>query len=526
VPPVAGPLAGAAAFLDSAAAVLSRIVDWLAARALTPTSLAGAGLALGICAAAWLTAGTTAGNLYGVLAMCLGYLALLAARSLAARMLAGGAVLDGDRQVWVTRLAARAFDGLVVAGLAIDAATQGWAGMWQLGVSVLALVSVRETMTACSPASRPADGGPGRGQPQDQSQGLARRALLDVATMPAGGRVLLIAVVTPAWGARVALVGLLDWAIIAIGLGIIGGTVAWRRGRPAPAPVRRRTEAQPTSLAVLLQPSRPVEPDPSPAATAGREPISVLRMELATPPAPPDSGYPVGEPAPFDNDGFDEDEFATDPHGLPVTEDTPQPDDTQPDDTGPRPPVGVIVRCRDDGPGSRWFGRLVRGQLIPLPPALLALAAVAMLAHLGLRDLLPGLLILAPPIVMLVAAPGSSHRHDGRLDWLVPAVLLGAQFTYIAALGFAARVPAAVTLLLCAAIGVWYADLGSPWSPHPARLKRGGRLGWETRMLVCGLGAAVGLAMVAYLAVTAYLAVLICWKLTTGYAGYREVDTR
>ncbi len=83
---------------------------------------------------------------------------------------------------------------------------------------------------------------------------------------------------------------------------------------------------------------------------------------------------------------------------------------------------------------ARWFGRLVRGQLMPLPPALLALAAVAMLAHLGLRDL-PGLLILAPAIIMLVAAPGASHDHGGRFDWLVPAVLQGAQYVYIAALG-------------------------------------------------------------------------------------------
>jgi hypothetical protein len=133
----------------------------------------------------------------------------------------------------------------------------------------------------------------------------------------------------------------------------------------------------------------------------------------------------------------------------------------------------AVLRHRDDGALARWFGSLVRGQLMPLPAALLALAAVAMLAHLGLRDL-PGLLILAPALVMLVAAPGASHRHDGRFDWLVPAVLQGAQYVYIGALGFAAGVPAAITFLLCAAVALHYADLGSAGSPILLAVRRAG----------------------------------------------------
>ncbi len=58
--------------------------------------------------------------------------------------------------------------------------------------------------------------------------------------MPAGGRVLVIAVVAPLWGARAVLVGLLDWAIIAIGIGIVLGSrtggPAGGRARPAPIP--------------------------------------------------------------------------------------------------------------------------------------------------------------------------------------------------------------------------------------------------------------------------------------------------
>ena len=141
---------------------------------------------------------------------------------------------------------------------------------------------------------------------------------------------------------------------------------------------------------------------------------------------------------------------------------------------------------------SRWVGGLVRGQLIPLPPALVALAAVAMLAHLGLRDL-PGFLTLAPPLMMLVAAPGSSHWHDGRLDWLVPAVLQGAQYIYIAALGFASGVPAAVTFLLARGRGralrrPRLARLPPAHLPDP--LRRGGPSGWAGRAGCSSAGSA------------------------------------
>jgi hypothetical protein len=43
-------------------------------------------------------------------------------------------------------------------------------------------------------------------------------------------------------------------------------------------------------------------------------------------------------------------------------------------------------------------------------------------------------------------------------------------------------------------------------------------------MLVCGLGAAFGVAMFAYLALAAYLAFLLGSKVVTGYSGSREGD--
>jgi hypothetical protein len=422
------------------------------------------------------------------------------------------------------------------------------------------------------------------------------RAVAAVLTMPFGGRVLLIAVAAPVWGARASLLGLLDWAIIAVCYGIGSGTVARRRvrkprRRPQRRPQRRvqrrvrRPQAEPGVLAVALQPPRPDPTEFQTLRPAG-QPISVLRMQLS--PAPPGVGQGA-EPSPVEpgsaepdaaepsladssladsslaeprtartgsaggladiglggigladaqpaGTGFADTEFPFDssadtwftghepasngftgPNGvgddhagngfagngfssngvagngfaggadvggadgggadgggefaISGAQGAAQADAGAGGDSSEARSRAVVLHCRDDGAISRWFGRLVRGQLMPLPPALLALAAVTELAHLGLRDL-PGLLVLAPAIVMLVAAPGSSHPHGGRFDWLVPAVLQGAQYIYIAALGFATGVPPGLTFLLCGAIALRYADLGSPGSPALAARRR------------------------------------------------------
>jgi len=537
-----GPRAEAAA--DLSRRLVHGVTDWMAGRALTATSLSGIALALGLCAAGWFAAGTRPDNISGVLAVVAGYLAILAARRLAdPAELSGAADPAGARQAWQAGLGTRIFEYVVLAGLTVGAAAQGWSDMWPLGIGVLSLVSIHETMTACS-AARLSATGSGSDRAANRAVDRARqgnRAALAVLTMPLGGRILVIAVVAPLWGARAVLVGLLDWAIIGIGMGIVLGSRT-RRGRDEDGgrrPFRRRdgrpssgdprtASAEPSSLAVLFTPTRPVPPPEAPVMTPGREPISVLRMELTAPPPPSaqdtqelwlsdldEAARADGEgPGRWDYDtGQDYGDADAEPPGGGVFR-RPGWEDSLP--AG----LAVIAACRDDGVISRWVGGLVRGQLTPLPPALVALTAVALLAHLGLRDL-PGFLTLAPPIMMLVAAPGASHFHDGRVDWLVPAVLQGAQYIYISALGFASGVPAAVTFLLVAAVAVRYADLGSPGSP-PSR--RPEWLGWEGRMLVCGLGAAMGVAMFAYLALAAYLAFLLGSKVVKGYSGSQEGD--
>ncbi len=185
--------------------------------------------------------------------------------------------------------------------------------------------------------------------------------------------------------------------------------------------------------------------------------------------------------------------------------------------TGPPAPGetrGRVTRYRDDGRFALWLGRLVRGNIAPLPPALAGLVATATLAVLGLRNL-SGVLVLTPAVVMLLAAPGSGDPHDGPFDWLVPAILQGTQFLYIAAVGFSCGVPAPVTFTLCAVIALRYLTLGSPGQPDRGRADLGATLGWEGRMLVVGIGALAGLTTFAYAALAAYLGLLICSKVMT-----------
>jgi hypothetical protein len=193
----------------------------------------------------------------------------------------------------------------------------------------------------------------------------------------------------------------------------------------------------------------------------------------------------------------------------------------------------VVLALRDDGRPARWAGRLVQGNLIPLPPALAGLIATAMLAALGLRGL-PGFIAMTPPVVMMLAAPGSSHPHDGRFDWLVPVLLALAQYVYLGALGFALAVPGPVIFSLCALTLLWYASITAEarqggalaGKPRAVSADPGPRIGWETRLFVVGLAATFGLATVGYLGLATYLGVLICRKVLIGYLIPREEDRR
>lgn len=391
------------------------IRGWVAGGPVPAGALWGMALACSVCAAAWFTAGTRLAAVAGGCVLGGGYLLAFAGRHSAARPAplpaaawrptapAPPAEAHQRWPAWAGPPAAAAAEFTVYAGLAAGApASQRPAG-WVLAAGAMTLLVLREVTLGCRALDRP---------------GQLFHAGPDGCAL--GRQILLIALITPVWGALAALAVLAGW-----GLAMLG----WELLRPG---------------AGFLRP-------------VWRSGGQAMRAAMA-----------------------------------------------------------ALIACRDDGPLARRAGHLVRGQLVPLPPALAGLTAILMLAAAGMRGL-PGVLLLSPAVGMLLAAPGAGHPHDGRADWLVPAVLVAGQCAYITALGFAAGVPAPLTFALASVIGLHHLKLAGecqrwvgsyPGSTGVIADARG--LGWDGRMLVAGLAALTGLVMFAYLALTAYLGWLLC----------------
>ncbi len=177
---------------------------------------------------------------------------------------------------------------------------------------------------------------------------------------------------------------------------------------------------------------------------------------------------------------------------------------------------GVLAACRDDGALSSWIGALVDGRLPPLPPLLVGLLVTGVLAALGLGNL-PGILVLTPIEVMMLAALGARHPHDGRLDWLVPALLLTGEGVFLAALGLARDVTPWLVFTLLAAVLMRHIDLACRARAGlgiPADIYG---LGWEGRMLLAGVAATAGIVPLAYAALSGYLWLLLIWDFLSGW---------
>jgi hypothetical protein len=180
-----------------------------------------------------------------------------------------------------------------------------------------------------------------------------------------------------------------------------------------------------------------------------------------------------------------------------------------------RPPGGLVA-YRGDGIVSRWIGGLVQGRLPPLPPVLVGLFVTCVLAALGLGNL-PGILVLTPVEAMMLAALGARHPHDGRLDWLVPALLMAGECVFLAALGLSRHVAPWLVFTLLAAVVMRHVDLA-----FRARFGRGipadvFGLGWEGRMLLAGFAALAGIVPFAYAVVSGYLWLLFIWDFLSGW---------
>jgi hypothetical protein len=165
---------------------------------------------------------------------------------------------------------------------------------------------------------------------------------------------------------------------------------------------------------------------------------------------------------------------------------------------------GELRGYRGDGRIAIWIGKWVGGRVPPLPPLVVGLLVTGVLTALGLRNL-PGILLLTPVEAMLLTAVASWHPHDGRRDWVVPPLLQAAEYVFIAEIGFVGHVWPPLTFAVVAAAGLRHLDLAyRVRGGLAAGIDRRG-FGWEGRMLIVGIAAAVGFAPAAYGALAAYL---------------------
>ena len=173
---------------------------------------------------------------------------------------------------------------------------------------------------------------------------------------------------------------------------------------------------------------------------------------------------------------------------------------------GTRRPVdrGELRGYRGDGRLAVWIGKWVEGKVPPWPPLVVGLLVTGVLVALGLRNL-SGILLLTPVEAMLLAALASWHPHDGRGDWIVPPLIQAAEYAFLAEIGYAGHVWPPLTFALVAVAGLRHLDLAYRVRGNLADgIDRRG-FGWEGRMIIAGVAAAVGIVPVAYVALAIYL---------------------
>jgi hypothetical protein len=168
-----------------------------------------------------------------------------------------------------------------------------------------------------------------------------------------------------------------------------------------------------------------------------------------------------------------------------------------------------LVVYRDDGPICGLLGRFAQGNLPPLAPVLIAgaITLVLLLAGVGGEG---GLALFAPVVALLLTGPASTHPHDGRLDWLVPPLIRGIEYGYLAVLGFAHGVSEPLIYALVAVLAYHHYDTvyRTRQKLWPQEWVSRAGFGWEGRMLIVAAAGFVGALPFVYAALAAYLGVL------------------
>jgi hypothetical protein len=214
--------------------------------------------------------------------------------------------------------------------------------------------------------------------------------------------------------------------------------------------------------------------------------------------------------------------------------------------------VGVLdtvdtSRHRDDGPLVR---RVLSRAGAPKPLAFAAAGAVAALAFViwlltanGLaaaltangraaapisltpdeRAAAPILLALAAVIVLTAGLPARA-RHDGPLDWLVPAALRAAEYLIVMAAGLVGHVPPPVIYALLFVLALHHYDLVARMEKGAPAGTGGGLLGWDGRIVVLAVavvsgGATLGVALLTGIVAGEFLVTVGADRRRRGGAG-------
>ncbi|WP_433176030.1 DUF5941 domain-containing protein [Actinoallomurus sp. CA-150999] len=152
-----------------------------------------------------------------------------------------------------------------------------------------------------------------------------------------------------------------------------------------------------------------------------------------------------------------------------------------------------LVAYRDDGPIAHALGRLTKGQLPPLLPLLVAGIVTAILLVAGVNGQTSPA-VFAPVLVLLLAGPGSTHPHSGRLDWFVPPLMRAIEYGYLATLAFAHDVskPLVYAFLFVLAYHHYDTVYRTRQRLWPAKWVFVAGLGWEGRMLIAAVATLLG----------------------------------
>jgi hypothetical protein len=168
-----------------------------------------------------------------------------------------------------------------------------------------------------------------------------------------------------------------------------------------------------------------------------------------------------------------------------------------------------LVAYRDDGPIARTLGRLTKGQLPPLLPLIVASVVTGILLISGVSGQTSPA-IFSPVLVLLLAGPGSTHRHTGRLDWLVPPIMRAIEYGYLATLGFAHDVSKPLVYAFIGVLAYHHYDTVYRTRQRlwPARWVFVAGLGWEGRMIIAAVATLAGVLPITVAVMTIYLGLL------------------